>query len=66
MRKYTENDIYSIENAMIRYKNIAKFLQNNKEKCKTMKDVFESLEGEFKLPEKEEPKRSSKSRKQSN
>lgn len=43
MRKYTENDIYSIENAMIRYKNIAKFLQNNKEKCKTMKDVFDLI-----------------------
>lgn len=43
MRKYTENEIYSIENAMRRYKNIAKILQVNEEKCKTIKDIFEFI-----------------------
>lgn len=39
--KYTEIEIYSIENAIRRYNNAAKFLQINEEKCKTLKDMFD-------------------------
>lgn len=43
MKKYTEIEIWSIENAMIRYKNLAKYLQVNIEKCKSIKDIFELM-----------------------
>lgn len=43
MKKYTEIEIWSIENAMRRYKNIAKNLQINEEKCKTIKDSFDYI-----------------------
>jgi hypothetical protein len=43
MKKYTEIEIWSIENAMRRYKNLAKYLQVNIEKCKSIKDIFELI-----------------------
>lgn len=43
MTKFTENNIYSIENAMRRYKAIEFFIDQNTENFKTIKDAFEMI-----------------------
>lgn len=43
MPRFTENNIFYIENAMKRYRGLAFFIEQNPENFKTIKDAFETI-----------------------